>query len=338
MTQAGVILGTATYMSPEQARGKAVDRRTDLWAFGCVLYEMVTGARAFDGETITDVLSAIVRADPDWSKLPHETPAVVHRLLRRCLVKDARNRQQSAGDIRIEIEEALAGAAERSGQLAAAIPEGGRWRWVPALGVAAAAAIAASAATWMWARQNTVVPDRPPLRFTIDLPRGASVVNPAVSPDGRSVAIGRRDELGRQQVWVRAFDGSAFEPVPGANGGVSPFWSPDGSELGFFTGGRLMRVAARGGTPREVVNLARILGLTVGGAVPATWGADGTILLGASDGVYRVAAAGGEPARIVGVRRPAAARGPVIRGRSFCHGKTRCSTRRCREETSGKAP
>ena len=93
---------------------------------------------------------------------------------------------------------------------------------MPALGVAAAAAIAASAATWMWARQNTVVPDRPPLRFTIDLPRGASVVNPAVSPDGRSVAIGTRDELGRQQVWVRAFDGSAFEPVPGANGGDQP--------------------------------------------------------------------------------------------------------------------
>jgi hypothetical protein len=211
---------------------------------------MLTGARAFDGETITDVLSAIVRAEPDWSKLPGETPATVHRLLHCCLVKDARNRQQSAGDVRIEIEEALAGAAERSGQAAVAV-----------LAVAAAAAIAASGATWMWARASVEIPDRPPLRFTIDLPRGAGVVSPAVSRDGRSIAIGTRDELGRQQIWVRALDGVAFEPVPGAAGGVSPFWSADGSELGFFNAGKLMRIAALGGTPRDVVDVVRVMGV-----------------------------------------------------------------------------
>jgi Tol biopolymer transport system component len=298
MTQAGVILGTAAYMSPEQARGKAVDRRTDLWAFGCVLYEMLTGERAFDGETITDVLSAIVRAEPDWSKLPRETPAIVHRLLHRCLVKDARNRQQSAGDVRIEIDEALAGAAERASPAAVAIPAARRGRWVPALGVAAAAAITASGITWMWARANVGIPDRPPLRFTIDLPRGTGVVNPVVSRDGRRVAIGTRDELGRQQIWVRALDGVAFEPVPGAAGGVSPFWSADGSELGFFNAGKLMRIAAWGGTPREVVDLGWVLGATPNGSLPANWGADGTILLGTIDGVYRVPVEGGEPARI----------------------------------------
>ena len=108
----GVILGTAAYMSPEQARGRAVDQRADIWAFGCVLYEMLAGGRPFDGETITDVLGAVVRAEPDWSRLPRGTPLEVRRLLRRCLTKDARGRQQSAGDARLEIEEAMRGADE----------------------------------------------------------------------------------------------------------------------------------------------------------------------------------------------------------------------------------
>src|SRR3989442_599400 len=124
-TQAGVILGTAAYMSPEQAKGKPVDRRTDIWAFGCVLYEILTGDKAFDGETTSDVLAAVIRAEPDWNAVPETTPASIRRLLRRCLEKDSKRRLQAIGEARITIEEALSGVVDAGAGLVAALPQAG---------------------------------------------------------------------------------------------------------------------------------------------------------------------------------------------------------------------
>ena len=297
VTRAGVILGTAAYMSPEQARGKFVDKRTDLWAFGCVLYEMLTAQRAFNGETVTDVLSAIVRAEPDWSALPADTPPSVTRLLRRCLAKDARVRQQSAGDARLDLDEALEGREERVPAATGRAPAA-QTRRARALAIAAASALAAAALTLTFARGNGSSLAAPVLRYTIDLPRAAAGAGPAVSPDGRHVAVSGRDGNGNLQIWLRALDETDFRLVPAVTG-HSPFWSPDGAHLGYFSGGKLMRVGIPSGAPREIATVETILDRAMRlTSVPASWGHDDAILLPALDGVYAVSASGGELRRV----------------------------------------
>src|SRR5262245_5270350 len=264
MTQAGIILGTAAYMAPEQARGRAVDRRADLWALGCVLYEMLSATRPFDGETTTDVLSAVVSKEPDWSKLPQGTPPAVSRLLRRCLRKDARLRLQSAGDARVELDDAL---AEPAAEIAAPPRRVAGVRWLPALAfTAAGAAIAVLALSVMRPRAG-VSTDPPAMRFTIALPPGMTRVGaPEISPDGRWIAIPAMGPLGQGgqllAIWLRAVDGDTFRPIAGTEVASAAFWSPDSRELAFAKDSALFRIPVAGGTPVRIAQIA-----TAGGGV-----------------------------------------------------------------------
>ena len=299
MTQAGVILGTAAYMSPEQARGKAVDRRADLWALGCVLYEMLTATRAFDGETITDVLSAVVSKEADWAKLPRETPTTVHRLLRRSLRKDVRARVQSAGEVRVELDEALtAPAADHTAPVTAR-----RLPWLAALAFTAAGAALAFPVFSLMRSPAAVTADAPPMRFTIALPAAMSAPGgPTISPDGRWIAISATGPAGSAEdpssrflaIWLRPIDGEGFQPIAGSEGAVNPVWSPDSRELAFFSRGALYRIAVTGGTPTRVADVVFSSGGSAGPiAGTAAWGADGTILVSAAGRIYRVPAGGG---------------------------------------------
>jgi eukaryotic-like serine/threonine-protein kinase len=300
MTQAGIILGTAAYMSPEQARGKVVDRRADLWALGCVLYEMLTAARAFDGETTTDVLSAVVSKEADWSKLPRETPATVQRLLRRSLRKDARTRLQSAGEARIELEEAL--LAPASDRTAAGANKGGL-PWLAALGfTAAGAAVAFAALTWT-RPPAAVVADPPAMRYTITLPPSMSSAGvPTISPDGRWIAISAQGPTGSSgdpnvqmvAIWLRPMDGQTFQSIAGTEQAGTPIWSPDSRELAFFVrGGILNRIAISGGAPLRIAEVSPGVSGFVGPPSLAAWGPDGTILLSVAGRIHRVPASGG---------------------------------------------
>jgi Tol biopolymer transport system component/tRNA A-37 threonylcarbamoyl transferase component Bud32 len=290
MTQAGIILGTAAYMAPEQARGRAVDRRADLWALGCVLYEMLSATRPFDGETTTDVLSAVVSKEPDWSKLPQGTPPAVSRLLRRCLRKDARLRLQSAGDARVELDDAL---AEPTAEIAAPPRRAARARWLPALAfTAAGAAIAVLALSVMRPRAG-VSTDPPAMRFTIALPPGMTRVGaPEISPDGRWIAIPAMGPLGQGgqllAIWLRAVDGDTFRPIAGTEVASAAFWSPDSRELAFARDSALFRIPVAGGTPVRIAQIA-----TAGGAVRGAWRTDGTILVSSAGHIHRVPASGG---------------------------------------------
>ena len=206
MTQAGVLLGTAGYMSPEQARGKAVDRRADIWSFGCVLYEMLAGRRAFDGETVTDVLGAIVHKEPDLASLPAHVPSRIRQLLQQCLQKDASRRLQSIGDARVALQEWLENPKEAEPQAVAATPAGRRWLpWAAAL-VAGALGLLAGATLLGRARR----PPEPVRRFEINVTEdavfsrlGSGLV---ASPDGRAIAYTTGIEGEKQKLVVRPLD------------------------------------------------------------------------------------------------------------------------------------
>ncbi len=301
MTRAGIILGTAAYMAPEQARGKSVDRRADIWAFGCVLYEMLTARRAFDGETMTDVLSAVVSKEPDWTALPPSTPPTIHKLLRRCLVKDVRARLQAAGDARIELEEAF--TEPFATQLSSPTPVGRASttnRWIRGLAFAGTGALAATAVTLTLMRAAPAAVDPPVQRFTISLPPNTTggAGGLALSRDGRSLAIALRDQSGRSRIWMRSLDGNEFQPVAGTEDATTPFWSPDASQLAYFGPGKLMRISRSGGAPIAIADINGLPGVGLGREISADWGMDGAILFSSSAGVYHVAAGGGVPSLV----------------------------------------
>jgi len=289
-TKAGVILGTAAYMSPEQARGKPVDKRADAWAFGCVLYEMLSGRRAFEGETISDTLAAVLRAEPDWSALPTEAPTRLRDLLRRCLAKDPKQRLRDLGDARLEIEGLIAVGASDAG----AAPRAGlatsrtTWRALLAAGVVGAALAGLLAIglvlSGIWPRRAPK--DTRPLRVSIVHTEGSEVGAPAISPDGRRIAYRARRADGMPLIWVRDLDSSQARPLSGTEDGILPFWSTDSRDLAFFAGDALKSISADGG-PVRVIAGAPAPG---GGA----WAADGTILFNPQGlELYRVSAAGG---------------------------------------------
>jgi hypothetical protein len=284
-TATGVILGTAAYMSPEQARGRNLDRRTDVFSFGCVLYECLTGKRAFPGETVSDTLAAILRGEPDWSALPSETPSAVRRLLRRCLQKDVRKRLHDMGDARIELEEA--GSAP---ELPAAAPQQRGHRLLWALGGALVGIVAVYSAGRLFGRLTSAPSN--PVRAVLPLPAEtelsfASRPAIAVSPDGRTVVF-RAASRGVVRLYRRALDASAAEPIAGTEGGFAPFFSPDGEWLGFFTTTELKKVPLAGGAP---IRISHVPPVTAG----AAWGADGNIVLTltANGPLSRVSEAGG---------------------------------------------
>jgi len=252
MTQAGVILGTAAYTSPEQASGKPVDKRSDLWAFGVVLLEMLSGRRVFDGETVSHVLAAVLTKEPDWTALPATTPASVRRLLRRCLEKDRKRRVRDAGDVRLEIDDALSAPAADPSPAGAAAPSsarGGRV-WVPAFAVAVlvAAALAVPAVRYLREAPPVVAPET---RTDIVTPDGGDPLSFALSPDGRQMVFVASGD-GAPRLWLRSLGATTAQLLAGTDGATYPFWSPDSRSVGFFAGGQLQRLDLGGGAPRTL--------------------------------------------------------------------------------------
>ena len=285
-TEAGVILGTAAYMSPEQARGKATDKRTDIWAFGCCLYEALTGLKPFAGETVTDVLAAIVRSEPDWDALPAQTPSRLRELLRRCLEKDPRERVRDIGEARIELERADEPAPIGPAPVRRASP-------IRAVLAALAAAAIGLALGRSFLAKSAAAGAAPVMRSTILLPDGQRMPRLwympfAISEDGRRLAYAALTKDG-VLLYRRSLDTFESTPVPGTEDAMMPFFSPDGDWIGFFAGGKLKKVAWAGGAPVTLAT-ARI---PVGG----TWGRDGTIVFTPTQdgGLWRVSAEGGAP-------------------------------------------
>ena len=299
-TVAGVILGTAAYMSPEQARGKRVDKRSDVWSFGVLLWEMLTGRTLFAGETVTDVIAAVVTREPDLGALPPATPAGVRRLIARCLRKDPRTRLPDIGTARLDLQEALAGTtaeeAPSSADSREAIRREGiartreRWAWI------ALSLVLCGLASFLLLRRLADVPaSRSPVHFVIDTPEDLTfpvLSPPAVSPDGRYVAFSAISANGTQQLWLRPLDSAEARPLDGTEGGRAPFWSPDVKSLGFSTDDELRALTLAGGAVRRIARLPR-----GGGVESATWNASGTIVFesgGPNSSLYVVPAAGGD--------------------------------------------
>jgi serine/threonine protein kinase len=291
MTQAGLILGTAAYMSPEQARGRTVGRSADIWAFGCVLYEMLTGRRPFAGDDTTEIIAAIVRADPDWSRLPAATPDSIRRLLRRCLAKDPALRLADIRDARLEIDDVRNAPPEPVGGADRSRRRERLW-WSAAL---ALLAVVAAAAIWRGSRTPAV---KPPSKMHLEIatPPTTDPVSLALSPDGQKVVFVASSE-GRPMLWVRSLETGASRPLRGTEGAFLPFWSPDSTSIGFFAGEKLYRVDLDGGSPRVIA--AAPVG--TGG----TWNRDGVILyvVVPDAPIRRVSADGGTPSALPGAER-----------------------------------
>jgi len=298
MTEPGVILGTAAYMCPEQARGRSVDRRADIWAFGCVLYECLTGSRAFHGETVSDTLAHILKGEPDWSKLPAETPVRIKVLLRRCLEKDPRKRLHDIADARLEIEAPVAYPSE-----AAFAP-----RRFSLLSLAASAVVMLLAGFLIDRLVRGRPQPAPPasvIKSTIKVEPGHRLEGQArdmerpgrtamsFSSDGKFIVYSAIEEnpgpQAKPQLYLRRMDQSAAKPIAGTEGGTSPFLSPDGRWVGFWADGKLKKVLVEGGVPSPLCDASALYG--------ANWGRDNSIVF--SDrygaGLSRISAEGGKP-------------------------------------------
>jgi len=256
-TAHGVILGTAAYMSPEQARGKAVDRRADVWAWGCVLYEMLTGRMAFSGETVTDTLARILEREPDWGSLPPNTPPRLERVLRRCLTKNVNQRQRDVGDARIEMDDESRDAGVAAAQAGAAPGRGGKTGGRSMVTIAAVTAIVALAAGFLGDRILRPTPEAPPqkVRRFITPVTGAATRGGmlAVSRDGMMVAYTDAPAAGgRLNLVVHPLDQLEGVPIPTASSPASPSFSPDGQWIAYTTATAVQRVSIAGGEPRDI--------------------------------------------------------------------------------------
>ncbi|HTG61308.1 MAG TPA: protein kinase, partial [Terriglobia bacterium] len=292
-TREGMILGTATYMSPEQARGKMVDRRCDIWSFGAVLFEMLSGKQAFPGEDVSQTLAAVIMKEPDWRVLPDHLPAQVERLARRCLTKDPRSRLQAIGDARIVIEEALAGtpdvgAVREPPVQSAPTPT---WRWALPWAVAVVSTLVLLALILGNALRGPWPPARPIARVVVTLPPDDRLAlgplpHIALTPDGSRVVY-VANHSGSTQLYLRAIDRFEAMPIPSTEGAETPFFSPDGQWVGFFADGKLKKVSLSGGTPVSLCSAPAGRG--------GSWGPDDTIIFAPSmtSGLFQVSAAGG---------------------------------------------
>ena len=290
----GAVMGTAAYMSPEQARGLPVDKRTDIWAFGCVLYEMLTGRVAFAGETVSDSIAKILERDPDWSALPAETPATIRRLLARCLEKDPRERLHDIADARLDVEDASTAADGGSAhwfERTHATTPARAWPWVVAAVLGASIVALAAVLVWL-APWRLAPPAATAVRLEAALGAEVSLIrrggaSAILSPDGRTLAFVGRAAGGAQQLYVRRLDELGASALPGTEGAFGPFFSPDGGWIAFVAGKKLKKVAVSGGAVVTLADLSEFGG--------GTWANDGTIVVAPNfiGPLMRVSADGG---------------------------------------------
>jgi Tol biopolymer transport system component len=292
-TVQGMILGTAAYMAPEQAAGGVADRRADVWSFGVVLWEMLSGRRLFEGESVSHVLAGVLKEEPDFSRLPAQTPRAIRELVRRCLRKKPRERLQAIGDARLVLEEALAGKADEPAAPAPSPPlPRARPLWHFALGLIGAAAVGALAAAALLGRGAATGTVAPRTLSELPNPEGMEIATPALSPDGALLAMraqAREEAVAR--IWIRNLATGDLRALAGTENGTRPFWSPDGRALGYVDVGDrwLKRIDLEGGRP---VRLARI---GAGGPCGASWGAREIVFCDpGTDSLKRVAPSGGE--------------------------------------------
>jgi Tol biopolymer transport system component len=305
-TAQGMVVGTPAYMSPEQARGLAVDRRTDIWAFGCVLYELLAGAPAFKGESSSDLIVAILEREPDWRALPADTPAALRRVLTRCLEKDRRLRLRDIGDALPDLSAPWTESIDAKGDARAprrALSGAG------AIALIVAALAMGSLATWLLIKGRASGDQAPeslsvPVRFALPPPTGArfrgsvsdiEATTVAVSPDGTTVAFLAARSGEPPRIWLRLLGEETARDLPGTEAAISMFWSPDGRSLAFFVSGQLKRTDLSGGAAVKICDVPVNIGLS------GSWGQDDTILFGTVQGdrISRVSAGGGAPSDVI---------------------------------------
>ena len=295
-TEAGRILGTPAYMSPEQARGQIVDKRTDIWAFGCVLFEMLTGKSPFAGRTVSDSIAGILERQPEWNALPAETPASIQVLLRRCLRKDPEKRLHDIADARIEIDDGA--LVDQSTEPTIHHGAVRRLAWAAAL-LGLVALVSLSTVGWLLRNPRASVPPATPaesVAFSFTPPPGLTfgnrLVTFAVSPDGRQIVFSASSGP-RSSLWLRPVGAQELTEIPGTEGATFPFWKPDSTEIGFFAKDKLWTVAPPRGVPFDVCPAPQGIGFQGG----ASWNRDDVILFMARDfTLHKVPATGGAPA------------------------------------------
>jgi len=294
VTREGVLLGTAAYMSPEQARGRIVDKRTDIWAFGCLLYEMLSGRAAFGRDTLSDTIASIIEGAPDWSALPKATTPSVKRLIERCLQKDPKRRLRDIGDARAELEDAH--AVDQIARPSPSAPAGNRILWA---GVGALVAALAIGGAWFALRAPARTVNA--VRLSVIPPTGTTFTprditeHPqfALSPEGDRLAVVAGAAGDRQRIWIRSLETGATQPVPGTDGASGPFWAADGKGLAFQAEGKLKRVSLDGAAPQTLAEQS--FDVSTG-----AWNSDGVIMFsGGNGGAFdSVRATGGAVTRV----------------------------------------
>jgi eukaryotic-like serine/threonine-protein kinase len=311
MTQIGVLLGTAAYMSPEQAKGRPADKRSDVWAFGCVFYEMLTGQRAFADDDISETLAAVLKTEPDWTRLPADVPQPVRMLIQRCLVKDRRQRVADISAATFVLRE-LGNLGTRTVTTVGVAPRSRSSRWLPVLAASALTAIVVGTAAWML----RPIPRAPVLaQFSFALPEGQILSSGArqafaISPDGTRIVYAANSRL-----FLRSIGELVAHPIPGTEGmtvgAVNPLFSPDGHSIAFFSMGdtspssaELRRVPIGGGAAASIATLTAPFG--------GSWGPDGILIGQGPGGIVRVPERGGAPELVVRVAAGESAYGPQM--------------------------
>ena len=288
-TTPGMIVGTAAYMAPEQAKGGEADRASDVWAFGCVLYEMLTGRRAFEGDTVSEIVANVLKTEPDWQRLPAGTPTGIRRLLRRCLQKDQKLRVRDIRDARLELGDAQSATPESNRTTGVQPERRERLAWALTLLMAIVVGV-------LGVRALRPAPIAPETHLEISTPP-TSDPSLAISPDGLQVVFVARS-TGQSQLWLRSLDTPMARPLAGTEGGSSPFWSPDNRSIGFFADAKLKRMDLGDGSMQTLMSAANGLG--------GAWNDDGTMILSTNPGtpILRIPAEGGEPTTVTRFESP----------------------------------